>query len=171
MIMAPRLRKFALSIHLTTSVGWIGAAIAFLALVIAAMTSQDAQILQAVWIAMGLTGRFVIVPLAVASLLTGIIMSLGTKWGLFQHYWILISFVLTILAVAILLGNMQTVNFFAEIAAKMDSSDVNKLRSAMRGELLHAGVGLLVLVVIQVLNMYKPKGMTKYGRRQQQLSP
>ena len=167
MTMTPGLRKFALTVHLTFSIGWIGAVVAFLALVVAAMTSQDAQTLRAAWIAMELTGWFAIVPLALASLLTGLVMSLGTKWGLFRHYWVLFSLVLTIVAAVVLLQHMQTVNFFAGVAAETDSADVGGLRDGLRGELLHAGVGLLVLLVIQVLNMYKPQGMTPYGWRKQ----
>ncbi len=56
MIMTPRLRKFALAAHLTFSVGWIGAVVAYLALGVAAVTSQDAQTVRAAWIAMELTG-------------------------------------------------------------------------------------------------------------------
>jgi hypothetical protein len=171
MMMTPRLRKFALTVHLTFSVGWIGAVVAFLTLVVAAMTSQDAQTLRAAWIAMELTGWFAIVPLALASLLTGLVMALGTKWGLFRHYWVLISLVLTILATGVLLGNMQAVSFFAGIAAEMDSADVRRLRGGLRSELLHAGVGLMVLLVIQVLNVYKPRGMTPYGWRKQREQP
>ncbi|HEX9923684.1 MAG TPA: DUF2269 domain-containing protein [Anaerolineae bacterium] len=168
MTMTPGLRKFALTAHITLSVGWIGVVVGFLAVVLAAMTSQDAQTLRAAWIAMELTGWFAIVPLALASLLTGLVMSLGTKWGLFRHYWVLISLVLTILATLVLLSNMQTVSFFAGLATETDSADVGQLRGGLRGELLHAGVGLLVLLVIQALNVYKPRGMTPYGWRKQQ---
>ncbi|HEX9870945.1 MAG TPA: hypothetical protein VGC99_20590 [Candidatus Tectomicrobia bacterium] len=90
MTMTPGLRKFTLTAHITFSVGWIGAVVGLLALVVAAMTSQDAQTLRAVWIAMDLTGWYAIVPLALASLLTGLVISLGAKWGLFRHYWTLI---------------------------------------------------------------------------------
>lgn len=167
-MMTPGLRKFALTVHITCSVGWIGAVVAFLALVIAAITSQDAPTLRATWIAMGLIGSYVIVPVALASLLTGLVISLGTKWGLLRHYWVLFSLALTILAVAVLLGNMQTVSFFAGVAAEMDSADVGELRGGLGSELLHAGVGLLVLLVIQALNIYKPRGLTPYGWRKQQ---
>jgi hypothetical protein len=167
MTMSPLLRKLALTVHLAFAVGWIGAVVAFLALVVAAMTSQDVQRLRAAWIAMELTGWFAIVPLAIGSLLTGLVMALGTPWGLFRHYWVLISLVLTILAAGILLGNMQAVSFFAGLAAETQGTDVGALRAGLRSELLHAGVGLLVLLVIQVLNVYKPRGMTPYGRRKQ----
>lgn len=161
-------RKFALTVHITFSIGWIGAVIAYLALVIAAITSQDTQILPAAWIAMELIGWYAIVPLALASLLTGLVMSLGTRWGLFRHYWVLFTLVLTLLATVVLLDHMQTVSFFAGVAAETDSANAGMLRDGLPGELLHAGAGLLVLLVVQVLNVYKPPGLTPYGWRKQQ---
>ncbi len=101
MTMTPGLRKFVLTEHLTFSVGWIGAVVAYLALGVSAVTSQDAQTVRAAWIAMELTGWFAIVPLALAALLTGLVMSLGTPWGLFRHFWVLISLLLTILATVV----------------------------------------------------------------------
>src|SRR5450755_1613607 len=113
--MRPGLRKFALTTHVTLSVGWIGAVVAYLVLVVAAMTSQDAHILRGAWIAMGLIGRNLVVPLALTSLLTGIVMSIVTPWGLFRHYWVLISLGLTVFATVVLLQHMRTVNSFAGI--------------------------------------------------------
>lgn len=167
-MMHPHLRKFALTVHITCSVGWIGAVVSFLALVIAGMSMQDIRLLSAIWIALGLLISYVIVPLALASLFTGMIMSLGTKWGLFQHYWTLLSFVLTVFSIIILLGNVQTVDFFLGIASEVDSPNVELLQGGLQSELLHAGVGLLVLMLIQVLNVYKPRGLTSYGWRKQQ---
>jgi hypothetical protein len=168
MMMSPALRKFALIVHLTASVGWIGAVVAYLALVIAAMNSPDDQMVSATGIAMKLIGWYVIIPLALASLLTGLIMSLGTKWGLFRHYWVIFSLILTLIAVGILLQHMHPASFLVGAAADPHSADVSRLRSGLPSELLHSGVGLLVLVVVQVLNVYKPRGVTPYGWRKQQ---
>src|ERR671918_1018326 len=111
--MTPSLRKFVLTAHVTFSVGWLGGVVAYLALSVAAMTSQDAQTVRAAWIAMELTGWYAIVPLALASVLTGLVMALGTTWGLFRHYWVLFSLVLTILANVVLLLHMPTVTALA----------------------------------------------------------
>jgi hypothetical protein len=163
MTMTPGLRKFMLTVHLTFSVGWIGAVVAYLALGVSAVTSEDAQSVRAAWIAMELTGWFVIVPLALAALLTGLVMSLGTQWGLFRHYWVLISLVLTVFATTILLLHMPTVSSIADVARQADGADLGRLG----GDLFHAGGGLLVLLVTTVLNVYKPRGMTRYGWRKQ----
>ena len=167
MMMRPIVRKIVLIIHVTCSVAWIGAVLAFLALVLIAMNSAATANLLASWIAMRLIGWYVIVPLALASLLTGIIMALGTKWGLFRHYWVLISLVLTILATLVLLENMQTVNVFG-LMAETEGTELMRLRAALNSELLHSGLGLAVLLVIQWLNMVKPRGLTPYGWRKQQ---
>jgi hypothetical protein len=163
MTMTPGLRKFALTAHLTFSVGFLGAALAYLGLGVSAVTSEDAQTVRAAWIAMELTGWYVIVPLALAALLTGLVMALGTPWGLFRHYWVLITFVLTVFATVILLLHMPTVSSLADVAREADSADLGRLG----GDLLHAGGGLVVLLVITVLNVYKPRGMTRYGWRKQ----
>jgi hypothetical protein len=164
MTMAPGLRKLALTVHLTSSVGWIGAVVAYLALGVSAATSPDAQTVRAAWIAMELTGWFVIVPLALAALLTGLVMSLGTPWGLFRHYWVVITLVLTLLATVVLLLHLPTVSALADMARETDSASLGRLG----GDLFHAGGGLLVLLVITVLNVYKPRGLTPYGWRKQQ---
>jgi hypothetical protein len=164
MTMPPRLRKFALAGHLAFSVGWVGTVVAYLALGVAAVTSQDAQTVRAAWIAMELIGWYVIVPLALASLLSGLVMALGTKWGLFRHYWVLFSLVLTILATVVLLLHMPDVSVLADVAREAEGAGLDGLG----GDLLHPGLGLVVLLVIQVLNVYKPRGMTPYGWRKQQ---
>jgi xanthine/uracil permease len=162
--MGPGLRKLVLTVHLVCSVGWIGAVVAYLALGLAAVTSPDTQTERAAWIAMELTGWFIIVPLALAALLTGLVMSLITPWGLFRHYWVLIALVLTVLATVVLLLHMPTVSSLADLARKADGADLRRLG----GDLFHPGLGLVVLLAITVLNVYKPRGMTRYGWRKQQ---
>ena len=102
--------------------------------------------------------------LVLAALLTGLVISMGTTWGLFRHYWVLISLALTILATVVLLLHMPTVSLMADAARQADGADLGGLG----GDLLHPGVGLLVLLVITALNVYKPRGMTRYGWRRQQ---
>lgn len=163
MTMTSGLRKFALTVHITSSVGWIGTIAAYLALDVIVATNQDAQMLRAAWIAMGWITGYVIVPMAVMSLLTGLVISLGTKWGLFQHYWVLISFALTIIAIVVLLSETQLIKRVAEIAADPTTS-VDALR-ALPNTLVHSVGGTLVLLITQVLNVYKPRGLTPYGWR------
>jgi hypothetical protein len=162
--MTPGLRKFALTTHVTSSVGWLGAVGAFLALAIAGLGSQDPQIVRAAYLAMHLTTWFVIVPLSLAALLTGVVESLGTTWGLFRHYWIVAKLLLTVLATMILLVHTQPIDRVAGIAAQttLAAGDLRQLRFQLVGD---ACAALFVLVVTTALSVYKPWGMTSYGLR------
>jgi hypothetical protein len=166
--MTPRLRKFALTAHVTASVGWLGAVAGFLALSVAGLTSDDPRTVRAVYIAMESTGWFVLVPLAIASLLTGLVQALGTKWGLFRHYWVVVKLVMNVLATFILLMYMRTLGDLADRAADTMAAagGLHGLRSP--SPVLHAGGALLLLLVATTLAVYKPPGMTRYGWRKQQ---
>ena len=107
--MAPRLRRLALTVHVLCSVGWIGAAASYLALGITAQTSNHAPTVRAAWTAMNITGWYIIVPLGISALATGLLMSLGTRWGLLKHYWVLIALILTSLSLAVLILHMPSV--------------------------------------------------------------
>jgi hypothetical protein len=165
--MPPGLRKFMLTAHVVASVGWLGAAAAYLVLAGDVLANQDAQTVRAAILVMELVAWFVIVPLAFASLLTGIVQSLGTTWGLFRHYWALFKFLLTIFAVFLLLEYTRSLSQLAGIAAKaaLSSAELSQLKDP--GHVVHSGGGLLVLVVATVLAVYKPRGMTRYGQRKQ----
>lgn len=162
--MPPTIRKLALTLHITSSVGWIGIVIAYLVIASAMRFSDDINMIQTGWTMLELIGWYVLVPIALMTLITGLLMSLGTRWGLVQHYWVLISLVLTCIATIILTQHMATVSFYADYVAQM----VNIMWDGLGGEFLHAGIGLLVLMVIQILNIYKPQGMTPYGWRMKQ---
>jgi hypothetical protein len=172
MAMPPTIRKFALALHLTLSIGWIGAVVAYLVLSIAVMTTSDLGTLRGGWLAMDVVGWYAIVPLALASLVTGLVMALGTKWGLFRHYWVLTSLLLTAFAAAILLLHMPDVSTLADAARDAETSaggaDSHLYTRLRQGDLLHPALGLVVLVVVKVLNLYKPRGMTPYGWRKEQ---
>jgi hypothetical protein len=166
MIMTSGLRKFALTAHVSFSVGLLGSIATFLALAVAGLASQNPQLVRAAYLAMELITRFVIVPLAFASLLTGLIQSLGTPWGLFRYYWVLLKLLLMVFATIVLLVKMELVGYAARLAAETTLSRAD-LRAAGIQLLVHAAGGLLVLLVPAVLSVYKPPGMTRYGWRKQ----
>ena len=160
------LRKLVLTVHVTFAVGWLGAVAAFLALAIAGLSSRDAQLVQSVYIAMDLIARFVIIPLTFAPLITGPILSLGTPWGLFRHYWILIKLLITILCTLIMQVHIPPIEHLASAASKMTPFNTDLQR--MQIQMVIASIAALVaLLVATALGVYKPRGMTQYGWRKQ----
>lgn len=164
--MTPPVRKFALAAHVTTSVGWIGALAVFLAHAIASLTSRDEQIVRAASLAMGLAAWFVILPLSLASLATGLVQALGTAWGLVRHYWVIFKLLLTSVATIVLLLKMGPISELAEVASQrsLSGTDLIGLRTSL---VMHAVGGLLVLLAVVALAIYKPAGMTPFGVRTQ----
>lgn len=155
-----------LTSHITFSVGWLGAVVAYLVLAIIGLGSHDIQMVRAAYLSMGAIGWFVIVPFSLATLLIGVVQSLTSSWGLFRYWWVLVKFSLTLAAVAILLRHMQTVNQMTGIASNpgLSVSDFHTLQIQL---VVHAAGGLLVLLVATILSVYKPWGMTPYGLRKQ----
>lgn len=114
-----------------------------------------------------MTGWFVLVPLSLASLITGLIQALGTPWGLFRHYWILFKLLISVVATVLLLVHMQVAGRVAGVAAEstLSSSDLVGMRVQF---LADAAAALLVLLAAVTLSVYKPRGLTRYGWRKQQ---
>ncbi len=167
MTMTAPLRKLVLTAHITASLGWLGAVAAFLALAIGGLISRDPETVLGAYLAMRLIGWFVIVPLSfIPLLLTGPLLSLGTKWGLFRHYWILAKVLINILSSLLLLVHMQLVSHLAQVVAEtsMSASDLRALQVQL---VAYAVAALLVLVLATALAVYKPKGVTPYGWRKQ----
>lgn len=161
--MAPGVRKLMLVVHLTCSVGWLGALVAYIVLDLRVATGGDPQVVRAAWIGMGMATSSAIVPFATASLLTGIALAAGTRWGLFRHWWVLISLLLTAFALVVLLSEAGVVARSASVAADPATSPARLL--ALPSTLPHSLGGLVVLLTIQMLNVYKPRGLTPHGWR------
>lgn len=157
-----RIRQLALTAHVTSSVGWLGAVIAFLGLALVGITHSDAATVRAAYLVMEPAAWFVLVPLAIASLATGIVQGLLTRWGVFQHYWVVFKLLITVVATTVLLVYMETFSAMADVA-----SDRTAPLSAVRSPspMLHAAAALVLLLAATALAIYKPPGVTPYGQR------
>jgi hypothetical protein len=164
MLMPPGVRRFALTAHVTTSVGWLGAVAAFLALALAGLTNSDGSTVRAAYVATEVITWGVIVPLCLASLLTGIVQSVGTPWGLFRHWWVVVKLALTVVATALLLLHTQPIGHLSAAAAGAGGfgADLDGLRMQL---VVDAAAALVVLLGTTALAVIKPRGVTRIGRR------
>ncbi|MDO0930697.1 hypothetical protein QQY66_02990 [Streptomyces sp. DG2A-72] len=163
MTMPPRLRKLALLVHVTSSVGWLGAVVAFLALSVIGLTGQDPATVRGVYLVMEPAAWYALVPLSFAALLTGIVQSLGTPWGLLRHYWVLFKLLINVVATVVLLVYMGTFRSMAHMAADPEVG-LSSVRDF--SPVLHSVLALVVLLLAMVLAVYKPRGVTPFGQRE-----
>jgi uncharacterized membrane protein len=168
MTMSPRLRKFTLAVHLTSSVGWLGAAAAYLTLVVVVLTNDDPRTVRDAVGVMELIDWYVIIPLAAAAFITGLVLSVGTPWGLFRHHWVVFSLLLTAFGIFVLVEYSLTLREMAAVASNptFSGADLDVLKDP--GHAVHDAGGLGLLLTVTVLNVYKPRGLTRYGWRKQQ---
>lgn len=166
MILSPSLRKFALTVHVASSVGWIGSIAAFFALAVAGLTNADTLMVRAVYLTMPLVGWAVVAPLSVAAFATGLVQATGSNWGLFQHYWVVAKLAIVVLASLLLLLHLQIAGRVSAIAASSDlrADSLHALRLQLA---VDSGAALLALLAAVALGVYKPKGLTAIGRRWQ----
>ncbi len=117
MHMTSRLRKFTLTAHVTSSVGWLGSVAAFLVVAVVAVIDSADHRARAASIIMTVIGWYVIVPLSAAALLSGVVQSIGTPWGLFRHYWVIAKLIITVAASVLLVLHMRVVESIALAAS------------------------------------------------------
>lgn len=155
--MTPAVRKAALIVHVISSIGWLGAVVAFLALAIAGLASDDTSTVRSAYVASAFLGWYVIVPFSLAALVTGVVQSVGTEWGLFRHYWVVIKLLLTIGATALLPMHLGVASRLSRLAVEraLAVDDLRGLRVQITGDAVAA---LVVLLVATVLSLYKPWG-------------
>ena len=159
--MTSRLRKLALLAHIIFSVGWLGSVAGFLALAATGVTSRNIQIVRAAYLAMVPITWFVIVPLAFTSFLTGLLLSLGTPWGLFRHYWVLGKLLINFLSIPILLLHTRVIDHMAGAAARGNLSDADLAGPGVQ-LIVTAIAALAALLTATILSVYKPRGITPF---------
>lgn len=161
----PSTRKLILTVHLICSVGWIGVDGCLFALAVTGF-SNDEPTSRGAYAAMSTLCTDVLVPLALGALATGLLLGAGTRWGLLRHYWVEATLWVTIAMVA------ASTLILAPLV-RSAASDARSLPRLNVGQFAHARVGLLVafsaeltaLCLVTLLNVVKPWGLTRRGRR------
>jgi hypothetical protein len=161
MNLSPPMRRLVLVAHVATSVAWIGAVAGFLALAVFGLEGQSAPTIEAAYVGMHLITWTVILPLALASVVTGLVSSLGTYWGLFKHYWVVVKLLVTAFSTAVLVIHVRTIDTLAHAAE--GASPRPDLHSAQVTMTAAAAVAVIALTWITGLSIYKPQGLTPFG--------
>jgi len=168
--MMPALRKLTLTAHVVFSIGWIGALVAFLVLSVAGLTSPNPDIVRGSYVSMDLISRFAIIPMCFAALATGIIDAFVTPWGLFRYYWVVVKFMLTLIATFLLLMHENAIGRAAKwvsgtAATQLFAADFRPLKTEL---VQKSALAIVLLLAIAALGVYKPWGLTSYGHRKLQ---
>jgi hypothetical protein len=161
MAFSPPVRRLALVLHVIASVGFPGAVACFLALALIGLAG-DASVERGSYAAMQVITSFIIVPLCLASLVSGLASAWGTPWGVLRHWWVVVKLAITVLSTIILLVHLSPIDALAHATP---SSHLSGTQIQM---IAASGAALVALLFMTVVSVYKPRGLTRHGAAQLQ---
>ncbi|WP_203588008.1 hypothetical protein [Actinospica acidiphila] len=153
-------RRAFLVVHVVASAGWLGLSAGLLALGLAANTTGSPATVEAAVRSMRLFADWLLLPLAFLTLGSGLVLALGTPWGLARHRWVWTKFWLTLAT--------TTATAFALRPAVNDAVAAVSVGHALPdGEDVLMGpiVSLSAYVFMTAISVLKPWGLTRRGRR------
>ncbi|MEW1673624.1 DUF2269 domain-containing protein [Streptomyces noursei] len=152
-------RRALLVVHVAVSVGWLGLTTGLLALGLTGFTTDAPQTAAGAYGAMRILTDYLVLPVAVLSLASGVLLALGTPWGLARHRWVLTKFWLTLPAVGMtVLALRPGIDRLAAAAAAGHPAPDP-------GLLVAPAVSCVLYLFLTAVSVLKPWGRTRRGGR------
>jgi uncharacterized membrane protein len=163
-LMPPKVRKVVLTLHVIFAVGWLGTDFAMLALGIIGFTGSNIETMRESYVSMERLGDFVVVPAGLCAVLTGLLLGLGTRWGLLRHYWVAVKLILGLGALTLAAFALRAQLHEAASLVKKPgaSTDIGFVSITL---IVAPSVALVLYSSNVVLSIFKPWGKTSYGKR------
>ncbi|MFF5987838.1 hypothetical protein [Prauserella flavalba] len=153
-------RKWLLFVHVVSSVGWIGVEACLLTLGIVGVSSTDPAVVTGSSVIAGVLGGTFYFPVSLVALISGLLLGIGTKWGLLRYHWVVAKLVLTI--ALYFGGNLLVVpRFVAAGEAVADGGQAGDARTLLVSAMT---AGLVLLLVATLLSVFTPGGRTPWYR-------
>ncbi len=147
-------RRGLLVPHVAVSVSRLGLTVGLLALGITAFTTSDPATVGAATRALKIFGDWLVVPVALLALVTGLVLALGTPWGLARHRWVWTKFWLTLITTGLSISSLRP---GIDAAAADGAVDINLV--------IAPSVATGTCLFITAISILKPWGLTRRGRR------
>jgi hypothetical protein len=165
--LTPAARKALLVLHAICGIGWMGVDIALLVLLITARTTNDAALVVSGFNAIRMIVPIAVPPLSLGILVTGLILGLGTRWGLVRYWWVLVKLLLSlVMTVLVFVSLVPGVNSIAVLSATTTSADAVRasLGTLPTMLLFPPVVSFLMLGAAAILSIFKPWRRTPWSR-------
>ena len=147
-------RRSILVAHVAVSVGWLGLTVGLLALGLTAFLTHDAATAEAATRAMKVFSDWLVVPVALLSLVSGLALALGTSWGLARHRWVWAKFWLTLITAGLSVFALRPA---IDEAAARGAADIDLV--------IAPSVATATYLFVTAISVLKPWGPTRRGRR------
>jgi hypothetical protein len=151
-------RRWWLLAHVICSVGWLGVELSILALGLVGRLNSDPVVIRSCYVVAGVLGELFYFPAAALSLVSGVVLGLGTKWGLVRYHWVALKLVLNV--VLLVGGSLLVVPAFVAASEAAIRDEPVGRAAIMLVTAMTAGLTLL-LVATQV-SIFKPWPKTRW---------
>jgi len=155
-------RRMVLLVHLTGSLGGVGADVVLGVLAVTGFVSDDPARVAACYTALHVFAVPVLVSLGLVSLGSGLVLGLASRWGVVRTRWVLVKLVITLVLVALVPVLLQPrLAEVARQARQIDPGLAERLGRIPLDLLFPAFVSGTALLVASVLAVWKPWGPTR----------
>ena len=164
--MSREMRKFVLLAHILSSVSWIGVDLVMGVLSFRGLTTDDPHTLATTYGALAMFCVPLLLTLGLLSLGTGVVLGLGTRFGLLRHWWVVTKLVIAIVLCTLVLVALRPALLDAATqTAVVDGTLADRLSVVRRDMIFPPLVSTTALLFASWLAVYKPWGLTPRGRR------
>ena len=152
-------RNWLLSPHIATGGLWFGTALCSVALAVSIVLLNPVDEIHGINLARNFLGQYIIVPAAVFSVITGVLLCSFTSWGLFKHYWVIAKQLATLLLImlgSIWLGSMtKEMTALSEVGRSqvLQNPDYLSLQNTVT---LGGALQTLALLAVIIVSTVKP---------------
>jgi uncharacterized membrane protein len=164
--LSPRSRKAVLLLHVVSAVGWLGLHLGNVTFAVTGLVTDDPVTQRTAFRAVDLLGGMLLIPISLVAFSTGVLLALGTRWGLVRYWWVMTKFVLTLIPVILI--PLSLLPGYRELAGLVNEAPADQVVDV--GTL---GPSLVVAAIVSTsmyltsvtLSVFKPWGRTKWGKR------
>jgi multisubunit Na+/H+ antiporter MnhB subunit len=154
-------KNWLISAHVAFAGIWLGTALSMILMAFSNQKTQNGDELYAINSVIKLLDDFVVIPAAIASLLTGAVLCWLTVWGFVKFYWVIVKWVATLLLITF--GTFWLGPWTNSMTAISDTERIKALTNPLflfdiRGVIIGGSIQILCLLAIIAISFIKPWG-------------
>lgn len=152
-------RRALLVVHVAVSVGWLGLTLGLLTLSVTGYASKSPDTTVAAYRAMKIFSDWLVVPVALLTLVSGLVLALGTPWGLARHRWVVVKFWITLATALLTAFSLRPGidRLAADAVAGVPDTGLSMVSAP--------AVATATYLFVTAISVLKPWGPTKRGGR------
>jgi hypothetical protein len=159
-----RQRQAVLVLHIVSAVGWIGVDLALIPLVLTGLTTDDGATAAAAYEAVAILVPWTVPALSLLIVTTGVLLGLGTKWGLVRYWWVAVKLVISLILTMLVFTSLLPAVTSIDVAASTSGDGVRAALDDPAVFLYPPVVSSLMLLTAVVLSVTKPWGRRSRAR-------